>query len=414
MTHTQLCSNSKFQLMAEHRVVCQASAPGKVILCGEHAVVHGTRAVAAAIDRRTEVLIVREEGKGSCFRLRMSGMQLDGSDVNFCWKNSDVLEVFDSIEDHLDCEKPSDFVSRMLDEFVSTRSQIASEFFRIDGNQYLKTSAIVLLHLAAAIRKKEGIREFIPGVSTLELQVNSNLPLGAGLGSSASFCTAVVACLLKFARINNSESAVLDSNAVNAWSFFGESIIHGTPSGVDNSVSSFGGAIVYQRLDSSTSMKHIDIKIRIPVLIVNTRVHRNTKEQVRKVRELFESFPNETQLKFDAIDDISGKIIHLLSNDLEDVDNFVESIQPLFSRNELLLEELGVGHPAISRVLSIFKNYNIPGKLTGAGGGGCVVAILTHKQSIDEEFLESISLEMQDEGFDCFQASIEPVGVIVS
>jgi mevalonate kinase len=78
--------------------------------------------------------------------------------------------------------------------------------------------------------------------------VNSELPMGSGLGSSAAFCVALSAALLAF-----SESASLDMNQqgwsvfgeselelVNKWAFEGEKILHGKPSGLDNTVSTYG------------------------------------------------------------------------------------------------------------------------------------------------------------------------------
>jgi len=78
--------------------------------------------------------------------------------------------------------------------------------------------------------------------------VTSELPLGSGLGSSAAFCVALAAALLAF-----TDSVSLDLNhqgwlsfeekdleLVNKWAFEGEKIIHGKPSGIDNTVSSYG------------------------------------------------------------------------------------------------------------------------------------------------------------------------------
>lgn len=78
--------------------------------------------------------------------------------------------------------------------------------------------------------------------------VTSELPLGSGLGSSASFCVALAAALLAY---TDSVSLDLkhqgwlsfgekDLELVNKWAFEGEKIIHGKPSGIDNTVSAYG------------------------------------------------------------------------------------------------------------------------------------------------------------------------------
>lgn len=86
--------------------------------------------------------------------------------------------------------------------------------------------------------------------------VRSSIPIGAGLGSSAAFSVAVVTALvyshshLLYPTSSPSGSAIAKrehSDFVNAWAFTGEKIIHGTPSGVDNTVSTLGGAIAFRK-----------------------------------------------------------------------------------------------------------------------------------------------------------------------
>lgn len=78
--------------------------------------------------------------------------------------------------------------------------------------------------------------------------VFSDLPLGSGMGSSASLCVSLAAALLALSdaiMIDNSQGGWLklcnnDLELVNKWAFEGEKIIHGKPSGIDNTVSTFG------------------------------------------------------------------------------------------------------------------------------------------------------------------------------
>ena len=80
--------------------------------------------------------------------------------------------------------------------------------------------------------------------------VTSDLPIGAGLGSSAAFCVSMSGALLTAAGAvgvaggSSAEEWELfgkdDLELVNQWAFQGEKIIHGKPSGIDNSVSTFG------------------------------------------------------------------------------------------------------------------------------------------------------------------------------
>ena len=80
-------------------------------------------------------------------------------------------------------------------------------------------------------------------MSPLIIHAISEIPVGAGLGSSASFCVCCVTGILKMLGLvaNDTESlSQEDLMLVNKWAFIGEKIIHGKPSGVDNSVATLG------------------------------------------------------------------------------------------------------------------------------------------------------------------------------
>lgn len=82
--------------------------------------------------------------------------------------------------------------------------------------------------------------------------VRSSLPISAGLGSSAAYSVAVASSLLYTHGILPASSQAADisrehADVVNAWAFLAEKVIHGTPSGVDNTVATLGGAIAFRK-----------------------------------------------------------------------------------------------------------------------------------------------------------------------
>ena len=81
----------------------------------------------------------------------------------------------------------------------------------------------------------------------LKLHAVSQLPVGAGLGSSASYSVCLAASLLIYFGIIEDVSDKKNLEVVNSWAFLAEKVIHGTPSGIDNTVATFGGAIAYTR-----------------------------------------------------------------------------------------------------------------------------------------------------------------------
>ena len=142
----------------------------------------------------------------------------------------------------------------------------------------------------------------------LTLTARANLPVGAGLGSSASFsvCTAT-ALLLVFGQIHvapqsssippqDSSSSSAQSplpptkladtlaQSTNRYAFLAEKILHGTPSGVDNSVAVFGGGLQYTKdLGQGGGMEAIEGFKALRFLLTDTRVPRNTRSLVAGV-----------------------------------------------------------------------------------------------------------------------------------
>lgn len=90
----------------------------------------------------------------------------------------------------------------------------------------------------------------VRNVPSVTIEVASNLPTSAGLGSSAAYSTCLASSLLQHRRLtsvarqvdntNTAKWSGKDVDLINQWAFVGEKIIHGNPSGIDNSVSTYG------------------------------------------------------------------------------------------------------------------------------------------------------------------------------
>ena len=106
---------------------------------------------------------------------------------------------------------------------------------------------------------------FSPSSSGLLLTPSSELPFGAGLGSSASLCACVAGALLtlcgkiKAIPLKDQSDAISfvlsdeDLQLVNEWAYCGETLIHGTPSGVDNTISTYGKiSFLYRKFIAAT------------------------------------------------------------------------------------------------------------------------------------------------------------------
>jgi len=243
----------------------------------------------------------------------------------------------------------------------------------------------------------------------LDFMVSSNLPTSAGLGSSAAFAVTLVSSLLRLShRISHPGKESFNSwdtkdlETINQWAFIAEKIIHGNPSGVDNSVSTYGRVVKYQ----NKNIEMLQCKHELEVIITNTKVPRSTKELVAKVGNKLAKFPSVINPVMDAIEAISIQSQNQMTS-TEPMDD--EVINEMIHDNHSLLCVLGVDHPQLDRICRITIDNGLRSKLTGAGGGGCAFTYLPH--GVAEEKVEKVLSDLRHVGFDCWKTTVGGPGV---
>ncbi len=296
-----------------------ASAPGKIILFGEHAVVYGEPAVAVAVDRCARVVVEER-----CdFEVRISAPDL-------------------SLEAGFDLEKVS-----FEDSF---------SFFEVPKR------------LKNVVRAVEVSLDVCGLKRGLNIEINSDIPPSAGLGSSA----AVGKCLT---------GDSWESEKVSKLAYEAEKIVHGTPSGIDNTISAYGGGIIFQK----GKIERLDIGGQVPIVIGDTMVERSTKKLVSHVRSICEKHPS-----------IGMPIIRLIGSlTLEGVKSLkmgeFERVGELMDINQGLLDAVGVSHLSLSKLIFAAREAGAYGaKLSGAGGGGCMIALTSLENA--KNVLEAIEM----------------------
>lgn len=90
---------------------------------------------------------------------------------------------------------------------------------------------------------------------------------------------------------------------------------------------------------------------------------------------------------------------------------FFDELEALVDRNQVLLNDMGVGHEALDRVVKVAQSHGLHAKLTGAGAGGCAFVLL--RDSTSQSVVDALRASMeQGEGFQCFETRIASHGVI--
>jgi mevalonate kinase len=138
------------------------------------------------------------------------------------------------------------------------------------------------------------------------------------------------------------------------------------------------------------------------MLITNTRVGRNTKALVSGVSQRAVRHPDAMKSVFNAVDSISKELAAIIqSKDETSVTEKEERIKELMEMNQGLLLSMGVSHSSIEAVILTTVKHKLVSKLTGAGGGGCVLTLLPTGTVVDK-----VVEELESSGFQCFTALI--------
>lgn len=386
------------------------SAPGKVIVFGEHAVVHGKAAMAAAVSLRTYLLVTSLSKSHRTVQLVFPDVGLDHT-----W---DIDELPWNLFTEGNVRKPKyyDLVTSLDETIMKAIEPFIDEVSpkeTAEKRKIQQAAATAFLYLFLSL----GSLSSHACIYTLR----STLPIGAGLGSSASICVCLSAALLKQIHVlagphhdQPEEEVDLQLDRINKWAFVGELCIHGNPSGVDNTVSTRGKAVLFKRTDYTKPPRATPLKDfpELPLLLINTKQPRSTAAEVAKVGHLKKKYPDVTEHTLDSIDKVTMSAYNLITS--EDFDNTsednIEHLGDLFRINHGLLVSLGVSHPKLEYIRELV-DYSDAGwtKLTGAGGGGCAITLL--KPDVGRKQLEALNASFEKAGFEEYKTTLGGDGV---
>lgn len=301
-----------------------AEAPAKAIITGEHFVVHGSTALAAAIDRRVRVE-VREAPSG----------------------------------------------------VVSVRSD------RVSGNQ--PASLLPVKKVVGAVCSTYSVE---PGH---DLSITSSIPRGSGLGSSASTMVAAAAAV---ARLHSIRLGLPD---LVRFAMQGERLVHGNPSGIDVNACAYGGVILFR---VGEPPRRVAMKSPGRLLIVHSGVQRSTRRMIDKVSFSREKYPRLFGSVADSVSQLSASAAESL------VRGDMPTLGRLLTLNHGLLESVGASNPRLDGLVETLLSLGCLGaKLTGAGGGGSVLAVTPEGKG------KSIISQLSERGFEGFETVLPLRGV---
>jgi len=288
-----------------------ASAAGKVILLGEHVVVHGHPGLVAGIDRGVRVTIVP------------------------CAPGTPPVRA---------------------DAALDAASALARRLLGLGDRSFL-------------------------------VEIDGNLPIGMGLGSSAALAVALLRALAASGGMPLTDAEV----AEHAHQI--ERLFHGTPSGVDSTAATYGGVLWFA---AGPPVRHERLTLRapLPLVVVLSRTPHATARTVGSLRERAAAAPEVYQPVFAAIAALVGAARRALEGDER------ARLGELMTMNHGLLRACGVSTAELDALVAAALDAGAAGaKLTGAGGGGAVIAL---PAAAPEPLLAALAAQ----GHECFVATV--------
>ena len=308
-----------------------AKAPGKIILFGEHFVVYQNRAILGAINKYATVTSEKT--------------------------NTDNILISSSLGQS----------SIQKDEDVSNVEKKFRPFF----------------YIAKQVIEKNN---FEKGIT---IKIESDIPIGAGLGSSSACCVAAAASILNLFNITD-EKEVLEL-AINA-----EKTIFPNTSGADCTVSVSGGIIEYQK---EKGFSKIETENEFNFIIIDSEQVHSTDKVVERVRKFKEN-------NSDVFTELCSEEERLITKALDSMKkNDLETIGKCMAQNQMFLEQIGVSNDELLSITKEIEKITFGAKITGAGDGGCIIA-LTQKDDDLSEYVNTTK-------YQTYQVTIQKTGMQV-
>ena len=222
----------------------------------------------------------------------------------------------------------------------------------------------------------------------LEITIDSDIPIGVGLGSSSACCVAAAASISELFN-------ELPSEEILKMSIEAEKTIFPDTSGADCTVCTYGGMIEYP------SIEKIDNTFDLNLLIANSMIPHNTKSSVEKVNK----FKKNDEERFSQLCDLENGLIDEVIVAMKNNDATTFGLK--MSENQKYLEEIQVSNDTLRNMINSLKEISLGTKITGAGDGGCIIALIK-----DENMDKVPALLPKDK--ECFSAKIDTKGVVWS
>jgi mevalonate kinase len=335
----------------------EAITPGKAILFGEHFVIYGYSSIIFAINKKFKVIISLNELNKREFY------------------NKKKVKIFTNLG----------FNAEIIDSNINLSHNLP-----INYNVVKKLNKIIEYLLS---NNFDGIVKDFKG--ELILHFNSEIPIGGGLGSSSALCVSLLGAFYN-AIDKKFNKEILCKNAIEL-----EKIINPNTSGIDCNICTFGGLGTYNK---SIGFRKLNYDVNtLSFLVINTGINHDTFEMVNKVKKFKED-------NLDLFDNLCNNYERIFNCSLKALQNRdLRRLGTLMSENHLLLKSLNLSNSIVDKIVKLCQSGGTFGtKITGAGGGGCILSLINYDEQplvnkllgkLDDLQLNYFFVNLDDQGF---------------
>jgi mevalonate kinase len=210
-----------------------------------------------------------------------------------------------------------------------------------------------------------------PKKTAMDIWLGGNLPGFSGLGASAASSVAIARAIAEEFDL------IFSDEKINDVAYEAEKAYAGNPSGIDNTAATFGGLIWFKKklARGSNTIEQLSIREPVEIIIGNTGIVANTKAMVAGVAERKLANPN----KYDPIFRQAEVLANKGREALEKFD--LKQVGELMNENHRLLQEIEVSCKELDYLVDLARKQGAFGaKMTGGGGGGCMLALTPGKK----------------------------------
>lgn len=345
--------------MEKELIKFNISAPGRIVLSGEHSAIYGKNVVVASVNLRTKLEFIELYNIHNRIILEFPRVHLN------------IRISCRIIEDYFFNRDISDITANPLYFFQYITNFITkNRLWKTHEQRYsLQIFFYMFYYLTRDFERR----------SPFCIYIITDVPYGTGLGNSTSFAVCLAACFLHWKCLKDNgihnEFNIHELELIENYSKSCEAISLNTFSMIDAKISLYGGVRIFrQRNFEDFNEQVINLRANVEILVFTLFSKQTAEERAQQMATWQFNNTEKFNSLLNTLDELAITIYNILERinitDIEDP-NFHQAyidLQNQIINNQKLLNDNGLSHPSLDKLSLILDKFSLKAKLTGFGG----------------------------------------------